>query len=532
MKNRWLVFAVYLLSAVIFYHKSLQVYFLSDDWKLFYLLNRYGFSAITFNFESEFIRIIPCVLLSVLYFLFGISSAFPFHLFSVLVHAANAFLVFVLAEKIFNRHLKQGSSFLYSLTAGLIFLSLPYQAEAVTWMSGTSELLACFFVLLTLIFYYNYKISTERKHLFLSALFFLFAVLSKESSLFVPLLIIVLEAFSMRERKQIFPSAQPVTVYFVPVLTYALLNKFLTGYFITPGVSIFVNIPFSLFLKNYFLYAAKFFALYRLLPPGARDILKFIIEYKSIAIPATFAVLLLLYFLFRKKPSFRNEGSRLILLALAAFIISLLPVIHLETSFVGSPQSDRYGYLPSVFFVILVSAMAALITRKGIVIGILCLVMVWFYTQVQALNSNWMRAGDMVKKITNEFHPADGISYITNIPDNFNGAYFLRNGLAEAVSVINNRDYLGRIQTISYHTITSERDEAHVEIISDSVCRITFARPEKQIPPSEKIFTVVPDMSRYSYSEVSDTSFVVTIKKIPFKSTRYYYNRGSLHVAR
>jgi hypothetical protein len=236
--------------------------------------------------------------------------------------------------------------------------------------------------------------------------------------------------------------------------------------------------------------------------------------------------------LFRKKPSFRNESSRLILLALAAFIISLLPVIHLETSFVGSPQSDRYGYLPSAFFVIIVSAMAAFITRKAIVIGILCLVMVWFYTQVQALNSNWMRAGDMVKKITNEFHPVDGISYITNIPDNFNGAYFLRNGLAEAVSVINNRDYLGRIQTISYHTITSERDEANVEIISDSVCRVTFAKPEKQIPPSEKNFTVVPDMSRYSYSEVSDTSFVVTIKKIPFKSTRYYYNRGSLHVAR
>ena len=66
MKNRWLVLAVYFLSALIFYHKSLQVYFLSDDWKLFYLLDRYGFSAIASNFESEFIRIIPCVLLSAL----------------------------------------------------------------------------------------------------------------------------------------------------------------------------------------------------------------------------------------------------------------------------------------------------------------------------------------------------------------------------------------------------------------------------------------------------------------------------------
>src|SRR5436190_21066503 len=106
MKNRWLVFAAYLAMTLIFYHKALQVYFLSDDWKLFYLLDRYGFSALAFNFESEFIRIIPCLLLSTLYFLFGIASAVPFHLFSVLLHALNAFLVFILAEKIFKRHLQ------------------------------------------------------------------------------------------------------------------------------------------------------------------------------------------------------------------------------------------------------------------------------------------------------------------------------------------------------------------------------------------------------------------------------------------
>src|SRR5688572_22017829 len=238
MKNRWLAFAFYLALAVIFYHKALQVYFLSDDWKLFYLLDRYGFSALAFNFESEFIRIIPCVLLSGLYFLFGIASALPFHLFSVLLHALNAFLVFVLAEKIFSRYLNKENSFLYSLTAGLIFISLPYQAEAVTWMSGTSDLVACCFVLLSLIFYFDYKNDGLRKNLFISALFFLLAVLSKESSLFLPLLIIALEVFFMREEKK---NLLAVAIYFVPVMIYALLNKFLTGYFITPGVSILTS---------------------------------------------------------------------------------------------------------------------------------------------------------------------------------------------------------------------------------------------------------------------------------------------------
>jgi hypothetical protein len=512
--------------ALIFYHKALQVYFLSDDWKLFYLLDRYGFSAITFNFDSEFIRIIPCVLLSAFYFMFGIASAFPFHLLSVLLHAFNAFLVFGLAKKIFSRYVKQERSIFYSLAAGLIFISLPFQAEAVTWMSGTSDLIACCFVLLSLIFYFDYKNDGRKKNLFISALFFLLAVLSKESSLFLPLLIIVFEAFSKQARKQILTT---VAIYFVPVIIYALLNKFLTGYFITPGVSIFTNMSFSLLLENYFLYAAKFFALYRLLPFEIRDVLKLFFEYKAVLIPIAFAALVLLYIIFRKKIS-SDQSSKLIVLMFTAFIISLLPVIHLETSFVGSPQSDRYGYLPSVFFVILISGILALINKKAISIGALCLLMAWFYANVQVQNGNWLKAGNMVKKMMNEFKPADGVSYVANIPDNFNGAYFLRNGLSDALSVINHHDFLGQMQVISYHTITSEGDRVGAEKMAPSIYRVTFAKPEKKISASEKIFMVVPDTARYSYSEISDSSFVVTIKKFSLKSTLYYYSAGSLHV--
>src|SRR5436853_2977698 len=216
MKKRWLVFAGYLLMTFIFYHKALQVYFLSDDWRLFYLLHRYGFSALALNFESEFIRIIPCCILSFLYFIFVISSAFPFHLLSVLVHGFNAFLVFVLAEKIFSRYWQTANSFIYPLAAGLIFLSFPYQVEAVTWMSGTSDLLACCFVLLSLIFYFNYKNTVSKKQLLLSLLFFLLAVLSKESSLFLPLVVFVMEAFLYGKRKTA-SAVQLTVVYSFPL---------------------------------------------------------------------------------------------------------------------------------------------------------------------------------------------------------------------------------------------------------------------------------------------------------------------------
>jgi hypothetical protein len=344
--------------------------------------------------------------------------------------------------------------------------------------------------------------------------------------LFLPLLIIVLEIFSVRSRNQVLPT---VIIYFIPLVIYALLNKSLTGYFITPGVSIFTNMSWALFLENYFLYAAKFFALYRLLPHEIKDILKLLFEYKTVVVLTCCATAVLLYIGFRKKIS-SNDSGRLIALMIVAFIISLLPVIHLETSFVGSPQSDRYGYLPSVFFVILVSGILALLNKRIIAIGVLCLLMIWFYTKVQVQNRNWVKAGSMVKKIVNEFKPADGVSYITNIPDNYNGEYFLRNGLSDAVSAINHRDYSGRIQVISYHTITSAGDKANAEKIAPSIYRVSFATTEKKIPASEKIYMLIPDTAQYSYSEVSDTSFVVTVKKLPAQNTFYYYSAGSLRV--
>jgi hypothetical protein len=136
----------------------------------------------------------------------------------------------------------------------------------------------------------------------------------------------------------------------------------------------------------------------------------------------------------------------------------------------------------------------------------------------------------MVQKIVNEFKPAEGVSYITNIPDNFNGVYFLRNGLSDAVSAINHRDFSGRIQMISYHTITSKADSVSAEKTVTSACHVIFAMPEKKIPVSEKIYMLVPDTAQYFYSEVSDTSFTVIVKELPAKNTFYYYSAGSLHV--
>jgi hypothetical protein len=201
---------------------------------------------------------------------------------------------------------------------------------------------------------------------------------------------------------------------------------------------------------------------------------------------------LTIYFLFGKKISSRKVEFKLMGVILVAFFISLLPVIHLETSFVGSSQSDRYGYLPTVFFVITIAMIFVLINRKVFAISVSCFLTVWFFVDVENQNSNWIKASALVKKIVNEFKPADGTCYITNIPDNYNGAYILRNGLSDAASVINKKKFCTKN---SGHFISDHylgKRPGICEKISVSEYLVTFAERRKKFLRSEKIFTAMP----------------------------------------
>jgi len=116
---------------------------------------------------------------------------FGFHLVNGTLHAANAVLLFRIAEEVVGPSVT-GST---ALLAALLFAVHPVQTEAVTYISGRSVSLMAFFYLGSLLAYLRGR---DRESRFLlhvaSPLLFLLATLSKEVALTLPFALALSEA--------------------------------------------------------------------------------------------------------------------------------------------------------------------------------------------------------------------------------------------------------------------------------------------------------------------------------------------------
>lgn len=115
------------------------------------------------------------------FFIYRINGPDPiyFHLLNVVLHAANACLVFLLSRKL---NFNIWASFL----ATLIWAVHPLQTEAISYASGTADPLMAFFCLLGVIIVVP-RLSARR--ILFSIPFFILALLSKEGAVVFPALV-------------------------------------------------------------------------------------------------------------------------------------------------------------------------------------------------------------------------------------------------------------------------------------------------------------------------------------------------------
>jgi protein O-mannosyl-transferase len=116
--------------------------------------------------------------------LFG-SSAWGWHLMTLLLHAAATALVFAVIKELFDRRL--------ALIVACLFAVLPVHAEAVAWVSGGVEVLMTLLLLAALYFYLRYRQMGRTYQLILALTFYLLALCSKEAALVLPFIVAYLE---------------------------------------------------------------------------------------------------------------------------------------------------------------------------------------------------------------------------------------------------------------------------------------------------------------------------------------------------
>jgi Flp pilus assembly protein TadD len=128
------------------------------------------------------------------YKLFGLKPL-GYHLLSVMLHSLNSALVYLLAATVFGKD--RGACFRPALAAAALFAAHPVQTEPVNWISSFSDVSYVFFLLVSFIFYVRFNRWTLG--LAASLVFFVFALLSKETALVLPVLIAAYE-YSSGER--------------------------------------------------------------------------------------------------------------------------------------------------------------------------------------------------------------------------------------------------------------------------------------------------------------------------------------------
>lgn len=123
---------------------------------------------------------------------------FGYHFLNVILHLVATILVFLLLVRLEFSRLK---SFCFSL----LFLVHPALAQAVAWVPGRNDPLLAVFILASFLFFHNYLRTLGWKDLGWHLVFFLCALLTKESAVVFPAVLVFYFVLVKKEKLKDFP---------------------------------------------------------------------------------------------------------------------------------------------------------------------------------------------------------------------------------------------------------------------------------------------------------------------------------------
>ncbi len=289
------------------------------------------------------------------YYLFGLAP-WGFHLVNILLHAGVSVLVFLISARLFREDNPSASFFSRFLPfiAAVLFAVHPIHTEVVAWVGGVTDVSFNLFLLLAL---YLYILSKDRgvhqKGLYLlSVASFFLATLCKEPALTFPLILAAYDYAFSRETLRPVDHLKRYSLYLGVAAVYLILRANALGGF--APVRRHGELSVYEFLINVFPLFRQYLG--KLLLPTHLNAYHVFLPISSIAEPnglfslATTMVFAGTVLLALKK-------SRPAFFALALVLVPLLPALYIpgagENTF-----AERYLYLPSFGFVLLVALLA------------------------------------------------------------------------------------------------------------------------------------------------------------------------------
>ena len=402
---------IFISAAFLIYLPVLDRYFVSDDFKV---LNRVCMERIIFI--SGFFRPLSDLTILMNYKLGGLNPI-VFNSFNILIHGINAYLLYQVCLCLENFGDKSQKN-QFSVFSAVLFLCYPFHNEAVVWLLGRGASMACMFALLSLIGYY--KIKKESWQVIVVCGFYFISLSAFESTLFFPLIFILILLLKNENVRQIrkWTIIMTGTLCLHLIIRYRIAGSILGSY----GQEFF-----HFKMKAYILNISKTGGRLLLPPSGS-----------ALIMVSLFAILLGgIIFIIRKnrlKIIYSLTGRTIIYLTGMLFISCIIPVIigiSTQTS-----ETDRLLYLPSVFLCMITGLLLLIcIESKGWRLFYLMLIIAYNLFFLEKNNLNWKKASQITYSIVEKIQSEKSAAkiYFLNIPNEIDGAYVFRQGFTEAL---------------------------------------------------------------------------------------------------
>ena len=318
--------------------------------------------------------------------LFGVDSG-AMHLFNAAIHSINGiwlflFLLLLLKKKVPNDvelpesicESKQklcGTPILVAVIGALFWVLHPLRVEVVAWVASRKDVMCMFFMLPGLIAHLYGKRMKSEKYIVISTICFLLALLSKPTSLVYPLLAMILEFI---ETRNIVWKKNLGFVYIMIIMmgwTFVVQN--IGGGMEDEPPTLLTRIGISfLGIEQYVrttVFPHNLYPLYKYeIPlPLPRVILGIILTLLCFSLFARKFSLLKKLFLNSDKDTdtlyTQNYYTLLVFGGIVWFFVALAPVLGV-VKFGMAPYADRFTYLPSIGFSIIISSLLLQLSRK------------------------------------------------------------------------------------------------------------------------------------------------------------------------
>jgi tetratricopeptide (TPR) repeat protein len=276
------------------------------------------------GYKAYFYRPIQMITYMIDYSFWGLNVK-GYHLTNIFLHILVALVIYWLINILYD-------NLLLSFLTSVLFVAHPIHTETVAFISGRTDSLAALFMLLCLVFYIKYLYLENAKIYILTFLSYILALLSKENSVILPILLLLYHyAFRKKIKINKFISILGITFVYV-LLRVTILKSLLPD---TPSLTtLFLKIPgFFAAITNYFRLILLPFDLH----------MGYGYTFFHFTYPQTIFGILIL-FLLLAYAFIKRKSDKLMFFSLLWFFVTLLPVSSIY------PINDSYMYEHWLYF--------------------------------------------------------------------------------------------------------------------------------------------------------------------------------------